>query len=250
MSSVFGADYAGDYDALYRNKDYDAEVALIERLVARHLGTAHSVLDLGCGTGAHAHRLAARGFDVTGVDRSGEMLVIAREKDSTAQFVGGDVQSVRLHRTFDVALMMFAVLGYQTTDQAVYDALTTVRAHLHADGLFIADIWYGPAVQAIQPEERTKVVKSARGDVVRTVSATLDDDNSCASVRYRVQHVSNGVTTTEFEETHIMRYFFEPELAFLLERAGLRLLSLRAFDDADQPATEDTWNALLVARAV
>ena len=80
MSDTFGAVYAQQYDLLYKDKNYDAEVALLERLFQAHALEGNSVLDLGCGTGQHAIRLAKRGFDVTGVDRSPEMLRIARVK--------------------------------------------------------------------------------------------------------------------------------------------------------------------------
>ncbi|HLI00994.1 MAG TPA: methyltransferase domain-containing protein, partial [Acidimicrobiales bacterium] len=41
-------------------------------------GTAASVLDVGCGQGTQAIRLARRGFHVTGVDLSAELLDVAR----------------------------------------------------------------------------------------------------------------------------------------------------------------------------
>ena len=39
------------------------------------------VIDLGCGNGALTEQLAARGYDVTGVDASAEMLELARENN-------------------------------------------------------------------------------------------------------------------------------------------------------------------------
>ena len=68
---VFGRDYAAAYDGLYQDKDYRAECELIERVFNLYgQGPVRRVLDLGCGTGGHAVVLAARGFDVLGVDRS------------------------------------------------------------------------------------------------------------------------------------------------------------------------------------
>ena len=53
------------------------------------------VLDLGCGTGSLAVVLAAAGYEVTGIERSAQMLVAARAKATSAgvsvQFVRGDV---------------------------------------------------------------------------------------------------------------------------------------------------------------
>lgn len=57
-------------------------VALEEPEVDRLLGPVAGlkVLDVGCGTGRHAHRLAAMGAEVTGVDFSSGMLARARAK--------------------------------------------------------------------------------------------------------------------------------------------------------------------------
>ncbi|HXS63144.1 MAG TPA: class I SAM-dependent methyltransferase, partial [Streptosporangiaceae bacterium] len=63
------------YDLQWAERDdLDAYVALAGELGAR------AVLDIGCGTGTFALRLADAGFEVTGVDPSGESLEIARAK--------------------------------------------------------------------------------------------------------------------------------------------------------------------------
>ena len=151
MSGAFGAEYAASYDALYADKDYDAECDLLEGIFRRSGRPVGTVLDLGCGTGAHAVRLAQRGFEVVGVDLSDGMLEAARRRaeqsgSNTVSFVRGDIRSIRLDRQFDAVICMFAVLGYQTTDE---DArlIETVRTHLAPGGSFVFDVWYGPAVE-------------------------------------------------------------------------------------------------------
>ena len=258
MTDVFGADYAQQYDILYQDKDYDAEAALLERVFQRHHLEGTAVLDLGCGTGQHAIRLAKRGFEVTGVDRSPEMLRIARVKAEQSldelspqpSFVEGDVTSVRLGGApFDAALMMFAVLGYQVTNEAVRAALRTVRTHLRRGALFVCDVWYGPAVLSVRPSERTKVVDAPGGQVIRSVRTSLDSFAHRADVDYRVWRLRGKEVVAEMHETHAMRFFFPQELALLFEGADLELLELRAFDDSDAAPTEGTWNVLAVGRA-
>ncbi len=259
MSDTFGAAYAQQYDLLYQDKNYDAEVALLERLFARHALSGNAVLDLGCGTGQHALRLARRGYEVTGVDRSPEMLRIARVKAEQSldemspqpSFVEGDVTSVRLGgQPFDAALMMFAVLGYQVTNEAVRAALRTVRAHLRPGSLFVGDIWYGPAVLHVRPSERTKVVDAPDGQVIRSVRTSLDSFAHRADVSYRVWRLRGKEVVAEMREEHAMRFFFPQELALLFEMEGMELVELRAFGDADALPTEETWNVLAVGRAI
>jgi SAM-dependent methyltransferase len=259
MTGTFGADYAQQYDLLYQDKDYDAEVGLLERLFARHGLEGNCVLDLGCGTGQHAIRLAKQGYEVTGVDRASEMLRIARVKAEQSldelspqpSFVEGDITSVRLGGApFDAALMMFAVLGYQVTNEAVRAALRTARTHLRPNGLFICDVWYGPAVLSVRPAERTKVVDAPGGQVIRSVRTSLDSFAHRADVDYRVWRLSNKQVVSEMHETHAMRFFFPQELALLFEAEGLELLELRAFGDSDERPTDSSWNVLAVGRAV
>jgi SAM-dependent methyltransferase len=256
MTEVFGPQYAREYDHLYGDKDYDAEVDLIERVTAQYRAVSRTFIDFGCGTGQHSIRLAGRGYTVTGVDRSADMLTIARQKTSELpagiprpEFIQGDVRTIRLGRTADVALMMFAVLGYQITDADVRAALGTARAHLEPGGLFIADVWYGPAVISTKPSDRTKVVERDGGQVVRFAHAELDTTAHRADVSYQVQLRDGERVAAEFSETHRMRYFFRDELARLLEETGFSMLALRAFGVDDAPASGDTWNVLLVATA-
>ncbi|MDB4916427.1 MAG: SAM-dependent methyltransferase [Gemmatimonadetes bacterium] len=258
MTGTFGTDYAQQYDLLYQDKDYDAEVALLERLFTRHALRGNAVLDLGCGTGQHAIRLAKRGYDVTGVDRSPEMLRIARVKAEQSldelspqpSFVEGDITSVKLGGSpFDAALMMFAVLGYQVTNEAVRAALGTARAHVRSGALFVCDVWYGPAVLSVRPSERTKVVDAPGGQVIRSVRTSLDTFAHRADVDYRVWRLHNKEVIAEMHETHAMRFFFPQELMLLFEAEGFELVELRAFGDDDALPTENSWNVLAVARA-
>jgi predicted TPR repeat methyltransferase len=74
MSDVFGTEYARSYDAIYREKDYDFECDLLERVFSECADNpVRNVLDLGCGTGNHSLRLAGRGYGVTGVNGAREI---------------------------------------------------------------------------------------------------------------------------------------------------------------------------------
>jgi SAM-dependent methyltransferase len=248
-SATFGAAYARIYDALYAEKDYGAECDLIESMFRRHGdGRVHRVLDLGCGTGNHALQLAGRGYAVTGVDLSADMLQVAREKtNGTAAFLRGDVRDVDAGGPFDAALLMFAVLGYQRKNADVAATFANVRRHLRPGGVLVFDAWYGPGVLADPPAPRVRDV-SRRGErVTRTATASLDVRRHTCAVRYRLSGEDGALLS---EETHEVRFFFPMELELFLEHAGFAVERIGAFDDADRAPGAGDWNALVVARAV
>jgi SAM-dependent methyltransferase len=97
-------------------------------------------------------------------------------------FLQGDLRSLKLDRNFDAVLMMFAVLGYQLTNEDVLAALKTVRNHLKPGGLLICDVWYGPAVLAIRPGDKIRTIPTADGKVIRLASGNLDIYHHLATV--------------------------------------------------------------------
>jgi SAM-dependent methyltransferase len=254
VSEPFGFDYAECYDALYGDKDYAAECDLIEHLFRTDGdGKISSVLDLGCGTGNHALPLAGRGYEVTGVERSADMLACARHKmNGKAPVIlqQGDIRDVALGERFDAALMMFAVLGYQLHNCDVVAALTTARRHLRSDGLLIFDVWYGPAVLHQRPAPRVRVIPAPTRPIVRLASAEMDARHHRCSVRYRILRWTSSGSLTDAEEVHVMRYYFPLELELFLTSSGFTLVRLTAFPDVDRAPDETTWNCLVVAKAV
>ena len=64
------------------------------------------VLDLGCGTGDPiAKYITGRGFRVTGVDESEQMLKFARQTVPEAELIHADIVTVELTHTFDAAVV-------------------------------------------------------------------------------------------------------------------------------------------------
>lgn len=258
MSETFGRAYAGTYDLLYEDKDYRGDVANITATLANcgREGPAR-ILDLGCGSGRHAWLLAEQGHRVVGVDRSEAMLEQARAAAALhpaapqpPRFLPGDLRSVDLRESFDVALMMFAVLGYQRTNEDLLAALATVRRHLVPGGLFIFDVWNGPGVLADPPGPRVRSVVRDDTRILRLTEAKLDQVRQCCHVFFDVLRLERDQLVEEVREEHVMRYFFPQELALALQVSHLRLRSLLRLPDLQGPADGTAWNVLGVAEAV
>jgi SAM-dependent methyltransferase len=251
---LFGLAYAQAYDVVYQDKDYAAECQVLEHVFEHDAARrVRHVLDLGCGTGNHAVRLADAGFEVTGVDRSPAMLAEADRKGRSAgvdvQWVAGDIRHLELHRTFDAAVMMFAVLGYQIGDADVRATLDSARRHLAPGGVLAFDGWHGPAVIAEGPSERRRTFE--RGDVrlERISRGTLDPERSTCRVDITVRELDTSGSGSEVTEHHEMRYFFPDEIERFAGETGFELVALRGFPDPSGPPGAAGWSALAVLRA-
>jgi SAM-dependent methyltransferase len=254
--SVFNNLYAGQYDQLYAEKDYTAECDLIEEAIRRYAPNApHTILDVGCGTGGHAIKLAQRGYGVTGVDLSQSMLDQANSKSNSLPaenrplFQHGDARNFDTGKIHHLAIMMFAVVGYLTTNDDLLQGLRNIRRQLKPGALFVCDFWYGPSVLSVRPADRVRVIPTAKGRVIRAASTTLNIGEHTADVNFKLWSLENERLTGETSETHRMRYFFPQEFALLLQVSGFCLRSITAFPSLDLPLDDGTWNAVAVAEA-
>ena len=255
--SVFASLYANQYDTLYGGKDYSSECDLIEDAFGRFDATPNDILDVGCGTGSHTLELARRGYACTGVDLSEAMLLEAERKTAASalgahapHFIQGDARTFDAGAKFDAAIMMFAVVGYLTGNDDVLMGLRNVRRHLNPGALFICDFWYGPAVLSVRPSERVRVLRDGDRQTIRSASTVVDSLMHTADVSFRLWTMEGDTFLGEASETHRMRYFFPREFEMLLEQAGFESLNLSTFPALDQPLSDESWNALSVARAV
>lgn len=255
--SVFNSLYAGQYDQLYAEKGYAQECDLIEAAALAGAGaTPRNVLDVGCGTGGHALELARRGCQVTGVDLSQAMLDVGAAKAGAlapAQrptWLQGDARDFNTGTRHGMAIMMFAVVGYLISNADVLAGLRNIRRHLAPGALFVCDFWYGPSVLSVRPTDRVRVLPTPIGQVIRSASTALDIVKHTADVTFKLWTLEGDRLVSETNETHRMRYFFPQEFALFLEQCGFKLNSMTAFPTLEQPLTDQTWNALVVAQAV
>jgi SAM-dependent methyltransferase len=254
--TVFG-NYAQYYDLLYRDKDYGEEAQFIHRLIQTHAPKAHSVLELGCGTGTHAILLAQEGYQMHGVDFSREMLAKADERRrelppelaAKMQFGYGDIRTVRLNQTFDVVLSLFHVISYQTTNDDLLAALTTAKQHLQPGGILIFDIWYGPGVLSDRPAVRVKRMEDEAIQVTRVCEPVIYPNENWVDVNYQVFiRDKASQVVEEVQETHRLRYLFKPELEILLNQLQMKIIASQEWL-SNQAIGFNTWQAYFVVQA-
>lgn len=240
------AEYSAYYDLLYREKDYAGEAAYIAALIRAAHPSARTVMDLGCGTGRHAGLLQNLGYDICGMDMSATMLEEARRTQPAITFHQGDARTFRLDQTFDVVVSLFHVASYQTSNQDFAAYLETARSLLAPGGVFIFDFWYGPAVLTDPPAVRVKRLEDDQLKVLRIAEPHHDTLRNTVDVRYQVQ-IETAAGSRQFSESHLMRYFFVPEIELFLKNSGLKLDKLMAWQEERLPTSAD-WGACAIAR--
>ncbi len=110
----------------------------------RHLGERKQVLELACGTGALAVEFAKDGFDVTALDLSEEMLMIAsgraQEADVDIQFVEGDMLDLSDVGTYQAITCFSDSICYMQNEMDVQQVFDGVYQILEDEGVFIFDV--------------------------------------------------------------------------------------------------------------
>jgi SAM-dependent methyltransferase len=146
------------------------EPAFSERMLAEHLSQEHDlasrrsstidehvgwvfskvlggrparVLDLGCGPGLYAHRLASLGCEVVGLDFSPASIRHAREVAAdnglSCRFINGDVREADLGTGFDLVMMIFGQLNVFPRDRAA-EIVSRACAALEAGGRLLLEL--------------------------------------------------------------------------------------------------------------
>jgi len=114
IEELFDEDYLLFLTARQSEESDDADAALVAELLGDVAGAR--ILDLGCGHGRIANRLAARGARVTGLDATPLFLDRAREdaarRGVDVDFVAGDMRALPWAWRFDAVVSWFTAFGY------------------------------------------------------------------------------------------------------------------------------------------
>lgn len=247
--------YSSYYDVFYKDKDYVAEVDFIDYLIRQFAdGDTKTILDMGCGTGGHALLLAEKGYDITGIDRSESMLAFAKEKVKnkgiSVDFFQEDIRYFNLNTKFDTIIAMFAVMGYQTTNEDIEKAFSNISRHLNRRGLFFFDVWFGPAVLTEKPSDKVLVIENGDEKVIRITKSKLNIMEHTVDVHFHIMRIKGNAIIEQTEETHLIRFFFPREIEYFLKINKLKLIDIFPFLRWKENIVLSTWNVSIVAQAI
>ncbi len=136
-----------DYDLFARvyHKHWSREVPseiqmVIDRLLVPQLPQGARILDLCCGTGYAVSELTRRGFEVTGLDRSEEMLGYARRNAPSCRLILADARSFKLPPVYHAVISTFDSLNHIMTVRELTAVFRNVYRALAPGALFLFDM--------------------------------------------------------------------------------------------------------------
>lgn len=250
MSTNFNT-YSRYYDLLYRDKNYEEESKYVTNLIRKFKPDASSILEMGAGSGSHAYFLAKNGFKITGIERSSEMVRVAKSKEITGfEPLEGDITDFNLFRKYDVVISLFHVISYLTDNESLIKCFNLANEHLVEGGLFGFDVWYSPAVYSQRAEVRIKRMEDDHISVTRIAEPEIDSTNSVINVKFEVNVLHKRNKTLEvITEKHPMRHFSLPEVDLLARLTGFKIMVSEEFITANSPS-ENTWGVCFLLKKV
>ncbi|MGM0864403.1 MAG: class I SAM-dependent DNA methyltransferase [Bacillota bacterium] len=136
--------FAYVYDYLMQDVPYDGWLEFVNKQAKAYSLQGESVLDIACGTGELSLRLVRDGYNVTGVDLSQDMLMVAQEKalemNVKLNLFQQDMSKLDSLGEYDLITIFCDSLNYLEDERDVENTFKSVYAHLKHDGLFLFDV--------------------------------------------------------------------------------------------------------------
>ena len=212
-------DLAYIYDSLmHADINYEEWADYIENLFDRYGVSPSLVCDLACGTGNMTIPLAKRGYDMTGVDISSDMLNAAREKSpENILYLNQSITKLDLFGTMGAFLCMIDGFNYILSPQLLIESLKRIKnCFMDKDAVLIFDI-----------STRYKL-KNVIGDNT-FVHSDKDVFYTWQNRYIEYKNLSDMMLTfftkkksgyQRFEERHLQRAYTEEEMRYILKKAG------------------------------
>lgn len=241
------SDFAYIYDALmHRDIDYEKWADYIENIFTMYDINPDLVCDLACGTGNVTIPLARRGYDMTGVDISEDMLNIARDKAEGLDilFLNQSMANLDLYGTMGAFLCMIDGINYILPPKTLLKLFTRIKTcFIDNGGLFIFDI---------STEYKLKNIIGSNTFVHcgKKIFYTWQNryiESKKLSDMFLTFFVKQGENYRRFEERHLQRAYSAAELTALIKKAGFA--SVDIYDELSfSPPKKDSERIVFVCR--
>ena len=241
MASYRG--FAPVYDALMADQPYEARAAYLLGLFRKWGKEPHLMLDLACGSGRLTLEMARLGVDMIGVDRSVEMLTLARERlqEFGCLLLCQSAEELDLYGTVDSAVCTMDSINHITDEETLYKVFERVHLFLEPSGLFLFDVNSVSKHAAILANN---TFEYDTGDVYCLWHNKTEMPFTTLELDYSVRV---GGEYFRGNETFRERAWSQEELESLLNQSGFTLLA-RYDDMTHEPPAEESDRIQYVVR--
>ena len=128
------------YDRLTENADYEVRSDYISNFFSRYGNGGKNVIDLACGTGTLCSHFIKKGYNVTGMDLSADMLTVAKAKCPESCFICSDISDFTVDEKYDFCTSTLDSINHLTDINAVKNCFSSVFNCLNDGGIFVFDV--------------------------------------------------------------------------------------------------------------
>lgn len=250
---------ASIYDILMDDVNYEAWAEYLHTQLEKHGCPDKRLLDLGCGTGNITIPLAQKGYEITAVDLSEEMLAQAKEKTNVLRKSGEllridwqmqDMTALELYdkedtfMLFDGVIATFDAFNHITEPEALQFLLQDLSDHMNDNGVLIFDI---QTPYKLKEYLGNHIYTLHREDVEYVWENQFDEEEQICQMDITFFLRQENGLYQKVTEHHSERVY-EPELLQLwLNLSGFDVVGIYQ-ELSEQPLEKDSHRAVFVAR--
>ena len=240
--------FASVYDTFMDNIPYEEWAEYLSGLLAEYEVTDGIVLDLGCGTGTLTELMAARGFDMIGVDYSEEMLEIAMEKRAESGrdilYLLQDMREFELYGTVRAVISICDSLNYITEEEELEEVFRLVNNYLDPEGVFIFDF---NTVYKYREILGDQTIAESREDCSFIWDNYYYEEEQINEYELSLFLQEEGNLYRKYVETHYQKGYELETIKSLLEKSGMKFVT--AYDAFTRnPPTKESERVYVIAR--
>ncbi|EHJ00194.1 Methyltransferase type 12 [Clostridium sp. DL-VIII] len=218
-------EFANIYDELiYEDINYDKVAEKVIKLCNENNINFEDYLDLACGTGNVAVRVAKYFKNIYAVDLSDDMLNIAFDKFKKnkvkAKVIRQDMSELNLNRKFNLITSVLDSTNYITEDEDLFDYFSSVYEHLKDDGLFIFDI---NSYYKLSTVLGNNIYTYSSEEIFYTWENSFEDDVLNMFLTFFVK--SENDLYEKFEEEHFERAYTEEYIEEALKKCKFNIIN-------------------------
>lgn len=239
--------FAQVYDLFMDNVPYDQWCGYITELLREYGIQDGLVLELGCGTGVLTRKLAAKGYDMIGVDYSEDMLEIAmdhRQEGEDILYLLQDMREFELYGTVRAAVSICDSMNYIVEYQDLVQVMKLVNNYLDPGGIFIFDLNTPYKYEEILGEN-TFAENRPEGSFIW--ENYYDGETGINEYDLTLFVREKEGLYRKFEETHYQRAYELEQVRRAVKEAGMEFVA--AYDaGTHKPVRQDSQRIYVIAR--